>query len=728
MPHSSALYFARALLPLEHVTIHGPDDGRIKEEDALVRLLRAEKPRWVDDRLFVAVLKELESADEALDETGAPKVYDKFTTPAKEMIFDPVASFTDGLYGLYRRMGINPDALTRSIRQEFLENDGGKWFEHFDYVVNQPAVETYPSSKGEAPGVPNDEDIRLAEPEERDEYERLKKPYTRDWQNTGKTLADFVAAQPKQELRERLSPAEVAVLRLYTGPIFSEWNTWARFNADRVEHDRATGDQSEEAIERRHKWATSLAVLYNAVLKLSSSSDRSHVFRGVKEDRFRLPDFFLPRHESFSSAPPKAAVRKPFQDRGFAGGIEKAFMSTSLDPETALQYSSSKESRSGAIFQIEFDIASRGADVQWLSQYPAERELLYPPCTSLTCTDMVEIGEKKILQVTATVSTRRPDVSWCEHCDSTPPEHELGHRPPVHNEIGPFRSTPLADAGEVECELAPGISGGTYKLDLLVGAGEQRRPATFTGELSPLHAVTLSKEARRRANIPHDAAYFAFAYPITEEQWSAHPDLAPAALAASGHGSIADLLSTPEEKPGLERMDVDKRDVGSQRTKLLEAIRRASVMNQDPPPSLPASPPSADDEASSADAEPAAADAEPAAADAEPAAADAEPVTADAPSKGEISQAAREALEYLKELGPTNVAAQALVNDVEKARASAMPRPPCRSRTWRVPPSTFSRSASRDPAARPRRWFLLRLQEAHEEEPTCSARRHRHVR
>ena len=177
-------------------------------------------------------------------------------------------------------------------------------------------------------------------------------------------------------------------------------------------------------------------------------------------------------------------MRKPFQDRGFAGGIEKAFMSTSLDPETALQYSSSKESRSGAIFQIEFDIASRGADVQWLSQYPAERELLYPPCTSLTCTDMVEIGEKKILQVTATVSTRRPDVSWCEHCDSTPPEHELGHRPPVHNEIGPFRSTPLADAGEVECELAPGISGGTYKLDLVVGAGEQRRPATFTGELA----------------------------------------------------------------------------------------------------------------------------------------------------------------------------------------------------------------------------------------------------
>ena len=45
-------------------------------------------------------------------------------------------------------------------------------------------------------------------------------------------------------------------------------------------------------------------------------------------------------------------------------------MSTSLDPETALQYSSGATSKQGAIFQIEFDIASRGADVQFLSQYP----------------------------------------------------------------------------------------------------------------------------------------------------------------------------------------------------------------------------------------------------------------------------------------------------------------------------------------------------------------------
>ena len=217
----------------------------------------------------------------------------------------------DGLYGLYRRMGINPDALTRSIRQEFVENDGGKWYEHFDYVVNQPAVETYPSSKGEAPGVPNDDDIRLAEPEEREEYERLKKPFTRDWRNTGKTLADFVAAQPKKESRERLSPAEVAVLRLYTGPMHHKYNLVLRSKS-------ATPCMLSlcQQLCADNYYATTIHAINSLVLTLMNLTPGGKVYRGMCHAN--LPD----------------CLWEPDAE-GMRCGVEYGFLSTSRENSTS---------------------------------------------------------------------------------------------------------------------------------------------------------------------------------------------------------------------------------------------------------------------------------------------------------------------------------------------------------------------------------------------------------
>ena len=64
----------------------------------------------------------------------------------------------------------------------------------------------------------------------------------------------------------------------------------------------------------------------------------------------------------------------------------------------------------GSIFVIDFDMNSRGAAIQWLSQYPHEEELLFPPCTGLACTDVCERGAKRCLAVSAQVSTARLDT------------------------------------------------------------------------------------------------------------------------------------------------------------------------------------------------------------------------------------------------------------------------------------------------------------------------------
>lgn len=63
------------------------------------------------------------------------------------------------------------------------------------------------------------------------------------------------------------------------------------------------------------------------------------------------------------------------------GGTELAFMSTTTDPEVAVRYSLSGKS---LIFKIVPDIfMSIGAELQWLSAFPSEAEILYPPLTYL---------------------------------------------------------------------------------------------------------------------------------------------------------------------------------------------------------------------------------------------------------------------------------------------------------------------------------------------------------
>ena len=45
-----------------------------------------------------------------------------------------------------------------------------------------------------------------------------------------------------------------------------------------------------------------------------------------------------------------------------------------------------------------------------VSQYPYEEELLYPPCTYLTCKSSTKTGNIRYLIMTASVSTARPNL------------------------------------------------------------------------------------------------------------------------------------------------------------------------------------------------------------------------------------------------------------------------------------------------------------------------------
>ena len=70
------------------------------------------------------------------------------------------------------------------------------------------------------------------------------------------------------------------------------------------------------------------------------------------------------------------------------GGTELAFMSTTTSVEVAVRYSLSSHS---LLFKIiPCDFMATGAGVQWLSAFPGEEEILYPPLAYLKPTGRTE--------------------------------------------------------------------------------------------------------------------------------------------------------------------------------------------------------------------------------------------------------------------------------------------------------------------------------------------------
>lgn len=149
-------------------------------------------------------------------------------------------------------------------------------------------------------------------------------------------------------------------------------------------------------------------MLYSACVKLSGIDTRAAasddvvttVWRGVDESQLSLPEHFF---------------MKTFDNRGLPGGAEKAFMSATTDREVAYRYAGGTTAK-GTIMEIEFDAASRGANVKFLSCAPHEEEWLLPPFTMISCKAVEERGDnessmKRFLLCTITVNPSALDIT-----------------------------------------------------------------------------------------------------------------------------------------------------------------------------------------------------------------------------------------------------------------------------------------------------------------------------
>ncbi|CAK0825739.1 unnamed protein product, partial [Prorocentrum cordatum] len=124
----------------------------------------------------------------------------------------------------------------------------------------------------------------------------------------------------------------------------------------------AAGDGGQAAVANRY--TTTIHVLASALVKASKMSKVCTVMRGTTGGR--LPERFWREDES-----------------GVRGGIEFGFMSTTTDRTVAMQYASDPTKGAGTVLEIQTGMIDKGAELSWISQYPHEKELCFPPLTSM---------------------------------------------------------------------------------------------------------------------------------------------------------------------------------------------------------------------------------------------------------------------------------------------------------------------------------------------------------
>ena len=165
-------------------------------------------------------------------------------------------------------------------------------------------------------------------------------------------LKDFMKTSQAKEAK--LNEAEIVATRLYTTMAFEYMN-----NPLRDEKRYEKGEQCPLAVTTYFAW--------NGIKKLRAlheGAPETTLWRGMRN--LEVADDFMRR-----------------------GGTELGFMSTTQDLTVAVRYCLSKQS---LLFKIVAPVfMSMGAEVHWLSAFPGEKEILYPPLTYLKPTGRSQV-------------------------------------------------------------------------------------------------------------------------------------------------------------------------------------------------------------------------------------------------------------------------------------------------------------------------------------------------
>jgi len=176
-----------------------------------------------------------------------------------------------------------------------------------------------------------------------------------EWENANVKLDDFM--NRKENKVAKLNENEILALHLYTGPSYLPINNFLRGLGDKK--------QRSTLLSKETTWAQTVYYIYQGFLKLSLlEKTYPTTYRGC--DMPLSPEFFIP------------------DERGMIAATEFGFMSTSLKQEVAHIFAGEKGG--GTLFQVKCHRRDAvgyhmGASLEWLTAFPGEHEILFPPFT-----------------------------------------------------------------------------------------------------------------------------------------------------------------------------------------------------------------------------------------------------------------------------------------------------------------------------------------------------------
>ena len=188
-----------------------------------------------------------------------------------------------------------------------------------------------------------------------------------------------LVAQKNAELEARGFPHMQATLweavaaRLYTGSMYFKYN-----NTLRACSAGANASAKEAAaLCLGNTYVCTIHAANSAIVKLSKLTRVCKIYRGISGGN-------VPR----SFFEPNSA--------GLRGGVELGFLSITDMAEIAYEYASRGEI--GSVFEVTMTMSARGASISFLSQYPHEQELIFPPLTGYDVHDARIEGKLLILE------------------------------------------------------------------------------------------------------------------------------------------------------------------------------------------------------------------------------------------------------------------------------------------------------------------------------------------